>query len=112
VRVTKDDAHEVIRQRLRLAIEQSASEAWSPWYVRGHVPDDQADLFADIALRRWRSRARRSLGRRDPVRDLAHGFSESRGLHPPGSMPIASWEKDDYYALAIVLEAILREGEG
>src|SRR4051794_23797859 len=98
-----------VRQRLRLAIDRSCSEVWSPWYVRGHVPEWEADLFVDIAFRRWKSRSRRSLGRRDPVRDMAKGFSESRALNPPDAMPIGSSEKDDYYALAVVLEAILRE---
>lgn len=96
-----------VREQLRVVIKESAAELWSPWYVPGHVPDDVAELFADVALRRWQSRNRRALGRRDPVRDLAKGFSQSRAIHPETD-PIFYSDRDDYQALAAALVDVLR----
>ena len=103
-----DDA--ALRERLRVLIKSSASEIWSPWYVLGHVPDEDADLFADVALRRWRSRGRRSSGRHDPVRDLGKGFSQSRRIWPPpGEGMISHVDKDDHLRLAAALAEVLRD---
>ena len=97
------------RNQLIAAIKASATEVWSPWFVLGLLPDDDADAFADVAVSRWRSRGRRQTGRRDPVRDLAKGFRESRKIHPKGEGAISSIENEDFLALASHLIPILKD---
>jgi hypothetical protein len=89
---------EAIRERLTAAIKASATETWSPWYVLGFVPDEDANRYAEVAIARRRSRSRRQTGRRDPVRDLAKGFRESRKLHPEGEGLVLPGEREDYLA--------------
>jgi hypothetical protein len=62
--------------------------------------------FADVATSRWRSRARRKTGRRNPVKDLAKGFAESQELHREEA-PLSASEYEDYFALASHLVPIV-----
>lgn len=80
---------------------------WSPWYVAGDVLDEMADEYAEYAIRRWRSRHRRKLGRSDPVRDLGKGFVYSPTLNEGDDMPPGRDEKADFYDLAVALAPVL-----
>jgi hypothetical protein len=78
------------------------------WYVLGFVPAEDTNKYAEVAVARWRSRSRRQTGRREPVRDLAKGFRESRKLHPEGEGLVSPGEREDYLALASHLIEILK----
>jgi hypothetical protein len=56
-----------------LVLETAQTRDWSPWYDVG-IGSEQADEVADFVLRRWQSRDKRKLGKRDPVTDLARGL--------------------------------------
>jgi hypothetical protein len=75
LRAVADDLAEHRARISSLVLTTAESQDWSPWYDVG-IDSEQANDVAEFVLRRWQSRERRKLGKKDPVSDLARGLLE------------------------------------